>query len=353
MKTNFVNELPQDRKEKTKKSLVWILIFSVAMFFAGLTSAYIVSMGDNFWIKVAFPNAFWISTFLILLSSLTLVGAIRFARKGDTKKMRLFLIVTTLLGALFGVFQFQGYQKLVNNGAHVVSQIMVDDGRYGDYYEIKMDGVILNLEGNQYAKNHEILSDEDNKALRTFAQNFTVGTTINDNFNIPNYGKTFTLLYKEEPLALINGKFKKVNGEELLPVEYDRLTYLARNIIDGRGDFYIAGQLGEDFDLYYKGKALEYNERKLFYNGQELSANMQNKLMRGNSDTSTTYLYLITFLHLLHIVAGVIMLLSYVRRSFTEDLTISHAISLRSGAIFWHFLGVLWVYLLLFLLFIH
>lgn len=353
MKTNFVNELPQDRKEKAKKSLVWILIFSVAMFFAGLTSAYIVSMGDNFWIKVAFPNAFWLSTVLILISSLTLVAAIRFARKGDSKKMRLFIVLTTILGVLFGVFQFQGYQKLVSNGAHLVSQIMVDDGRYGDYYEIKMDNVILNLEGNQYAKNHEILTDSDTQTLKEFALNFKIGTSVNDVFNIPNYGKRFTLLYKDEPLTLLNGKFQKVNGEELLPVEYDRLTYLARNIVDGRGDFYIAGQLGEDFELYYKGKALEYKERKLFYNNQELSANMQNKLMRGNSDTSTTYLYLITFLHLLHIVAGLLMLLSYVRRSFTEDLTNSDAISLRSGAIFWHFLGVLWVYLLLFLLFIH
>lgn len=353
MKTNFVNELPQDRKEKTKKSLVWILIFSVAMFFAGLTSAYIVSMGDNFWIKVAFPNAFWISTLLIIISSLTLVGAIRFAKKGNTSKMRLMIITTTLLGVLFGVFQFQGYQKLVKNGAHVVSQIMVDDGRYGDYYEIKMDGIILNLEGNKYAKNHELLNESDTKKLHDFALNFKTNTSVSDNFSIEDYGKRFTLLYKDEPLALINGKFKKVNGEDLLPVEYDRLTYLSRNIVDGRGDFYIAGQLGVDFDLYYKGKALEYNERKLFYNGQELSANMQNKLMRGNSDTSTTYLYLITFLHLLHIVAGLIMLLSYVRRSYTEDLTASKAISLRSGAIFWHFLGVLWVYLLLFLLFIH
>lgn len=353
MKTNFVNELPQEQKEKTKKSLVWILIFSVAMFFAGLTSAYIVSMGDNFWVKVAFPSAFWISTIIILISSITLIGGVRFARKGNNSKARIFLIITTVLGILFAIFQYQGYQALFGNGAHVVSQIIVDDGRYGDYYEIKMDGDILNLEGSKYAKNHEILNAEDTKALKNFAEHFKVGTSVKDNFNIAEYGDRFTLLYKDEPLTLINGKFKKVNGEELLPVEYDRLTYLARNIVNGRGDFFIAGEMGEDFELFYKGKPLQYKERKLYYNGQVLPTNLQNKLMRGNSDTSTTYLFLITFLHLVHILAGLTMLLVYVKRSFTADLTDSDAIGLRSGSIFWHFLGVLWVYLLLFLLFIH
>ena len=48
--------------EKMKKNLVYVSIFSIVMFFTGLSSAYIVLMGDAIWIKVSLPNAFWWST---------------------------------------------------------------------------------------------------------------------------------------------------------------------------------------------------------------------------------------------------------------------------------------------------
>ena len=37
--------------EKMKKNLVYVSCFSIIMLFAGLTSAYIVSMGDAFWLE--------------------------------------------------------------------------------------------------------------------------------------------------------------------------------------------------------------------------------------------------------------------------------------------------------------
>jgi len=40
-------------------------------------------------------------------------------------------------------------------------------------------------------------------------------------------------------------------------------------------------------------------------------------------------------------------------RSFTGKLATHDYLAVRMGAIFWHFLGLLWGYLLLFLLFIH
>ncbi len=49
------------KTDKAKKNLVYLGMFSVFMLFAGFTSAYIVSMGDNFWIKAPLPPAFWVS----------------------------------------------------------------------------------------------------------------------------------------------------------------------------------------------------------------------------------------------------------------------------------------------------
>ena len=54
-----VNKMEMDPlvKEKMKKNLVYVSIFSGVMLFAGLTSAYIVSMGDSFWIKFPLPTS--------------------------------------------------------------------------------------------------------------------------------------------------------------------------------------------------------------------------------------------------------------------------------------------------------
>ena len=353
MKENFLNSLPPEKKEQTKKGLVWVFVFSITMFFAGLTSAYIVSMGDGFWVKTKFPTPFWISTVLILLSSIPLMLAVKSIKKGDMKKTSVFLVITTLLGIGFAFSQYKGYSDLIDNGAHFVSKILVTEGRYGEYYSIKQDGVLLDLDGNSYTKNGEKLPEAGQEELRNFMSNFDLGTDYQKTFDLAKYGEKYVFLYKEEPLTLVNGHFIKPNGEQLKQLEFERLTQLARNIMDERGDFFISGEMGEDFKLYYIGKELQYKNRQLYYNGQELPSTLQNKLLRGNSDTATSYLYIITGLHFLHVLCALIMLFVYTTRSLTGRWDASNAVNLKSGSIFWHFLGALWVYLLLFLLFIH
>ena len=50
---------------------MWIGIGSILMMFAGLTSAYIVKRAQANWALLEIPTAFWISTGVILLSSVT------------------------------------------------------------------------------------------------------------------------------------------------------------------------------------------------------------------------------------------------------------------------------------------
>jgi cytochrome c oxidase subunit 3 len=121
---------------------------------------------------------------------------------------------------------------------------------------------------------------------------------------------------------------------------------------DGRGDFFVKGKLGKDFHIFYKGKELDYKNRELQYEGKKLSKYLQIKAME-TSDTASSYLYIITFLHLLHIVVTLIYMLKMTIASFSGRFNADNNLSLRLGAIFWHFLGLLWIYLLLFLLFIH
>ncbi|MGM0477924.1 MAG: cytochrome c oxidase subunit 3 [Bacteroidota bacterium] len=351
MKEKFKNAYSVETQEKTKKNLVWIIVFSIAMLFAGFTSAYIVSMGDTFWIKIDLPVAFYISTAVIILSSLTLFLAMRAARKKNKPQARTFVVLTLLLGVLFGVFQFQGYSSLVDRGAHWVTRIIVSEGRYGDYFEIKKQGSYLTVENNQYTYNGEQLKGDDLKELQDFARQFLDV----DQDGVPqnlDYSE-FKLYYKGAPLAYIDGELVRPNGKPLELLDLDRLRLLSRNIVDNRADFFMSGEMGKDFELLYNGKPLDYKERTLMYDGQPLSANLQNKLLRGNKDMSTAYFYIVTVLHLLHVVAGIIMLLVMTKRAFTGEIFDKNALSLRAGSIFWHFLGVLWIYLLLFLLFIH
>ena len=63
-------------------------MLSVVMLFAGLTSAYIVSMGDSFWLKIALPTAFWVSTGIIIASSIVFQLAIFLAKKGNLSGLK-------------------------------------------------------------------------------------------------------------------------------------------------------------------------------------------------------------------------------------------------------------------------
>ena len=69
------------RKEKAFKSMLMFGIFSIVMLFAGLTSAYIVSMGDSFWLKTPLPNAFWVSTVILVLSSISIEYAVKSSKR--------------------------------------------------------------------------------------------------------------------------------------------------------------------------------------------------------------------------------------------------------------------------------
>jgi cytochrome c oxidase subunit 3 len=353
MKRDFSKELSPEVREKTKKNLVYVGIFSVVMMFAGFTSAYIVSMGDSFWLKYPLPSAFYISTAVIVLSSLFLILGIRAVKKNDQKMLKVFVSLTLISGIGFVYFQFKGYKELTNFGAHAVNNhIIVTEGRYGDYYEIKMNGAFIEVDGNHYMINGKDLTESQMKQLQGFTEQFLKVDRKKDLVVGADYGKQFILYYNSQPLGLINGKLCTPDGKEIQYVDEMRLRDLAINIRDGRGDFFVKGEMGKDFHIYFKGKELQYKNRDLYFEGRKLSKYLQIKAME-TADTATSYLYIITFLHLLHILVTLIYMTKLTIASFSGKFTAEENLSLRLGGIFWHFLGLLWIYLLLFLLFIH
>lgn len=191
----FDQELSPEVREKMKKNLVYIGIFSVVMLFAGFTSGYIVSMGDAFWVKYNFPNAFYISTAIILLSSLTLYLGVKQAQKANNPALlKLILPLTFVLGVLFAVFQWVGYGQLVEQGAYLNSKIMVTNGRYGSFFEIKVNGDFLEIDGNDYKLKNKQVSDTQKKEISAFAAKL-VKLEAKNKVQLSEYGTKYQLVY--------------------------------------------------------------------------------------------------------------------------------------------------------------
>jgi cytochrome c oxidase subunit 3 len=347
---DYNQELTPEVREKMRKNLVYVGIFSIAMLFAGLSSGYIVSSGDAFWVKYDFPPAFYISTALIVLSSIILFAGIKIAQRGNAGILKTIVPLTFILGVGFAYFQFKGYSELSQNGAFLSSRIMVSEGRYGSYYELQIDGNYMEVDGNDYLVKGKRISEEEKAKVSAFAKQFEAISKVK-NPQISGLNK-YTILYKSQPVSLKNGKFYIQDTVELTHVDLIRLQEFSWHIRDGRGDFFHKGKFGKDFKVYYKNKELQYKDRTLYYKGTPLNAPLQLKI-EGSSDTATSYLYILTFLHLLHILVTLIFVLKASIRSFSGELAADNFLPVRTLAIFWHFLGALWIYLLLFLLFIH
>lgn len=352
MKQDFSKDGNKEQVDKARKNLVYVSMFSIIMLFAGLTSAYIVSMGDSFWLKFTLPSAFWVSTAIIAISSICIQAAVFFAKKGNMPAMKGAIAITFVLGLSFIYFQFKGYGQLIENGVHAVgNHIIVTDGKYGDYYEVKYKGDFIEVNGNDFLLKGKKMNDSEMKAYQNFMSQFLI-VDEKTPFNVKQYGKDFEIYFLNSPLTLESGVLTSEEDGKLKFLDRARLRDLAVNVRDNRGDFFVKGDLGKDFHVYYKGKELQYENRELQMNGKKLTNYLQIKSMEA-ADTASAYLYLITFLHLLHIMVTMFYILKLVIHSFSGKINKEENLTLQMGAIFWHFLGLLWLYLLLFLLFIH
>lgn len=351
MKQEYLKELTPEVREQMKRNLVYVAIFSIIMFFAGFASGYIVSSGGSYWVKYNFPPAFYISTGFILLSSVVLQIFVARVKKKNYAFVKLGVTLTFLLGVGFAYYQFKGYGQLVDSGAYVNSNIIVTEGKYGDYYTIRYNGKYMEVDGNEYyIAGKKVTPAQKEELSNYFAKLDTVA--VNSKFHGPLNPK-IEMLYKNQIVSFKNDKFYVQDTVELQFVDLNRMEKFAVHIRDKRGDFFHSGEYGKDFVIYYEGEELDYKDRSLYRkNGGKLDVGMQLSL-NGSKDTATAYLYIITFAHLLHVLVTLFYMLSLSIRSFTGTLERYNYISLRMGSIFWHFLGALWVGLLLFLLFIH
>lgn len=115
MKQTLDQEYKQAKK-KSAKPMLWVSMVSMTMMFAGLTSAYVVSRKRADWVSFDLPNAFYISTLLIVLSSITFMLAKYFIKQNNRQITSAFLLSTLFLGVGFVFFQFEGFSELLKSG---------------------------------------------------------------------------------------------------------------------------------------------------------------------------------------------------------------------------------------------
>ena len=78
------NAIKIDAREiKAKTQLLWIGMGAIGMFFAGLTSAYIVRKAEGNWLDFSIPDSFIFSTITIILSSVLLMLAKKNIKKNN------------------------------------------------------------------------------------------------------------------------------------------------------------------------------------------------------------------------------------------------------------------------------
>jgi cytochrome c oxidase subunit 3 len=105
-------------RRTSAKPMLWVSMISMVMFFAGLTSAYVISMERDDWVTFDLPDAFYISTFLIVVSSITLMLSQRFLKQDKRQISLLLVVVTLLLGIGFIWQQYEGFNELKSLGLY-------------------------------------------------------------------------------------------------------------------------------------------------------------------------------------------------------------------------------------------
>jgi cytochrome c oxidase subunit 3 len=107
----------QHKQGRAKKMMLWFGIISMAMMFAGLTSAYVVSKNRPDWLSdLQLPATFIWSTLVIFLSSVTFHIAEKAVKQNKHSLATMGLLGTLALSLIFIGLQFQSFNELLESG---------------------------------------------------------------------------------------------------------------------------------------------------------------------------------------------------------------------------------------------
>lgn len=144
----------------------------------------------------------------------------------------------------------------------------------------------------------------------------------------------------------------------LFGLSFSITQYLAWKEMTETGNFFrgnlsdLKGKEGIDYAIKFRGNDLiKVNGEYYASFDVELSTPLTKSMERA-FNVSSGFKYVLSGLHLAHVVAGLIMLIILNINAFAGKYTNSDKLGIEVGAIYWHFLGILWIYLFAFLSYI-
>ena len=111
-----------DKRGNRYRIGMWVALASIEMMFTSISSAYIVrSGGAKDWFPIALPRVLFVSTALILISSVTLEIARRSLKRSLHSAYAKYVLLTALLGVGFLASQVIAWRQLAAQGIYLAS----------------------------------------------------------------------------------------------------------------------------------------------------------------------------------------------------------------------------------------
>lgn len=115
-----VDEVPETLSMDPKKFILWGFIVTIIMLFASQTSAYLVRRAEGNWVEFEIPHIFWYSSFVLILSSISMHWSYLAAKKDNFNTLKIAISITFVLGLAFLGMQFMGWKDLVAQNIYFV-----------------------------------------------------------------------------------------------------------------------------------------------------------------------------------------------------------------------------------------
>ncbi|MDT7542599.1 MAG: cytochrome c oxidase subunit [Acidobacteriota bacterium] len=100
---------------------MWVAVATILMLFMALTSAYVFRAAVAGWEKLQTPSWLWVSTAVILASSVVFELARKSAHRDDRAGYRRWLVVVIALGFVFLASQLLAWRELVAQGVYLAT----------------------------------------------------------------------------------------------------------------------------------------------------------------------------------------------------------------------------------------
>lgn len=247
----FANHTPEVMA-KTKKMMMYFIIFAIVMLFGGFTSAYILLNTGTYWVHIYPATSLWLSIAMLIASSFTMILATRNIKQNKVQASRAMLGITLFFGLAFTVTQLMGWQQLNNMG---------------------------------------------------------MGTTIVETENGP---------------ATTWNNIEKITGEYMV-----------------------------DFHVYKDGQILDYQNGNYYAPTDPLKEEPINNKIAVNTNNSGAFIWVLIWVHIIHLALGLLYLMFNIYRLSKKKINPEISVQLHNNGLYWHFMGILWVYLFVFLFIIH